>query len=563
MKPIRKEPIDITAAELKAALAGKEPAAIPYLPATEEIAAGLLARAEGRAQEILHMPSIYPTSVHERCYYVSNDGDDENDGRSEESPWRTCRRVHEAQDDGSIAAGDAVFFRRGSHWMAEFPAGYHGDPLGGECALKLKSGVTYSAYDYGPKPLFTNCLDASSPECWAATEYPNVWRYTLDAGDRSNDVGTLVIDEGKFYAIKVVPHDPNHPYLPDVYTQDNGMVTNLRDVFHSGGTLFTSPGCLINNLEFLHDYEARTVYLYWDGGNPGESFGSILLTRRGNILRCDWETKDVVIDNLAIKYGGSHGIFTEKAENVLIQNCIIGWIGGSFQERWDRDQIRYGNAVENWGSCRTFTVRNCIVYQCYDAGLTTQFAGDTKEVMYDVNFLDNMMAWSNSPLELWHPGSPPNKEDGCRIEKCRMTGNFCLYSGYQFGHQRPTKNGSFGCLGGGNSEQYFVDTEMTDNFFLYTSSLAFYARCFRIDGAADGIMADRNVYLMSEDAAYTQATSDPITRRGERRLWPYNRETLSAIAALGIDTHSTFYYFKGSLYPAEDQGVYIYPGIVK
>ena len=308
---------------------------------------------------------------------------------------------------------------------------------------------------------------------------------------------------------------------------------------------------MAHDLEFFHDYAARRLYLRWSAGNPGDSFGTILLARRGNIIRSDWESRDILVDNLAVCFGGSHGINTTNAQNVEIRNCEIKWIGGSFQEKEDRNLTRYGNAVENWGVCDGFSIHDCIVHQCYDAGLTSQFAlpgdGSCREgVMRNISFCNNVMSCSNSPLELWHP------DDGWRIEDCRMHGNICMYSGYHFGQQRPCKNGSFGCLGARSRGQTFVNTTLKGNFFLYVSAFAHYTRSLFMDGMECGIEADENTYLLGSDRFLMKGCSEPVNKRGEPRLYRYDRETLSALAAMGVEPHSTFYYYEGPLYPEDE-----------
>ena len=48
------------------------------------------------------------------AYYVSNQGDDGNDGLSPETAWSTLDRVNQA----SLEYGDAVFLERGGVWRA-------------------------------------------------------------------------------------------------------------------------------------------------------------------------------------------------------------------------------------------------------------------------------------------------------------------------------------------------------------------------------------------------------------------------------------------------------------
>jgi len=458
----------ITKEELNSILGDKERQNVSFIPLTDEIKNKYLDEAKGRAEEILHIPSIYPTTIKGNCWYLSNNGNDELDGKSEETAWKTTERLHKAQEDGTVKRGDGVFFERGSVWDSL----YHTTRVG-DYALKLTSGVTYSSYGYGEKPLFRNCIYASKEEDWLSTVYPNVWKYNGDAGVRSDDIGNIIFDNGRAYGIKVSPRDPNNPYRPDVLTDDSGLVTNKFEYFHSGGTEFTNPGCLAHNLEYVHDYNERTVYLYWDKGNPASEFSEIIFARRGVVIRCEeYKTlEDVVVDNLAVKYGGSHGLQTFDAKNVLVQNCVFGWIGGSFQENDDFDTVRFGNAVENWGECDKFIVRNCIAYECYDTAFTTQsgtFGPEHPIIMKDVDFSNNVIAYSNYPIEIWCPSSMHSNEPPY-IDYClrvRLTNNYCVYSGYHFGHQRGCKNGNFIYVGGKNPHQIFLDSEIRYNKFI-------------------------------------------------------------------------------------------------
>ena len=59
-------------------------------------------------------------------YYVSNDGDDSNDGKTPETAWQTLTKVSETD----FAAGDGVLFRRGDLFRG---------------FVKTRSGVTYAA----------------------------------------------------------------------------------------------------------------------------------------------------------------------------------------------------------------------------------------------------------------------------------------------------------------------------------------------------------------------------------------------------------------------------------
>lgn len=81
------------------------------------------------------------------AYYVSNSGNDSNDGKSPETAWATVTHVNRA----ILNAGDAVFFERGGTWRAT--------------PVYTQEGVTYSAYGEGAKPRII-----SSPENGAGEE---------------------------------------------------------------------------------------------------------------------------------------------------------------------------------------------------------------------------------------------------------------------------------------------------------------------------------------------------------------------------------------------------------
>ena len=66
-------------------------------------------------------------------YYVSADGNDENDGLTPETAWLTPAKV----SNTAFLPGDGVFFRRGDVFRGQIIA----------C-----EGVTYSAYGEGKKP---------------------------------------------------------------------------------------------------------------------------------------------------------------------------------------------------------------------------------------------------------------------------------------------------------------------------------------------------------------------------------------------------------------------------
>lgn len=525
--------------------------AAALLPLCDETRQQYLDAAERRAKEILNTPSLSPTEITGQCWYVANDGDDRAGGTSPETAWQSMERLTQAQTDGTIQPGDGVFFARGSVWNAAFPTRWSGD-----YALRLKSGVTYSAYGCGDRPMFTNCLCGEGGENWLPTAYENVWRFARNVGSGYSDIGNLVFDDGRAYGIKILPSHPPAPFAPGSTALDRGMVTNGLTHFHSGGTPLRHPGDLRHNLEFLHDHADGWLYLYWDGGNPGVSFRKIRIARRGHILRCDNPTEDVHIDSICVKYGGSHGLATDKATRVTVQNSVFGWIGGSLQSGDDDSTTQYGNGIENWGSCDGFSVQNCIVYQCYDAALTTQYHGDDPHEgidMHNVRFCGNVLAYNDYAVEIFN--NPPQSNTppyGNQISDARFCDNHMLYAGYHFGHQRLDKNGNFGRLGG----PVFTDTVMSGNRFLFAAAYAHHTPFIRLGDSPIGVALENNVYMIGADKAMLRSCTDPVHGTGDPCRYPYDADCLGVLQALGMDRNSVFYVYDTPLFPEEEDGVY-------
>ena len=104
--------------------------------------------------EIVHSDTYIPGETYTgTAYYVSNDGDDSNDGLTPETAWRTLTKVMElngyfGERETMVQPGDAVFFRRGDIFRLS--------ELGEFAPLDIRTnGITYSAYGEGEKPIIT------------------------------------------------------------------------------------------------------------------------------------------------------------------------------------------------------------------------------------------------------------------------------------------------------------------------------------------------------------------------------------------------------------------------
>ncbi len=338
-----------------------------------------------------------------RAIYVSNSGSPSNTGLSPDqalaSPANLSRMV--------LRQGDVVYFERGSVWRTPFIAGVE--------------GVTYSVYGEGEKPKFYASPDNfANTDYWESTDKANIYKCSVKL---SEDVGTIVFNDGEAHGIKHI-----------IVTDKNGI-----KVDNASKEPFAGYADLKQNYDFYHDNSSGYVYLYFDKGNPADSFESIELCIKKHIISI--RANNITIDNLCLKYGGAHGISSGSVVGLTVKNCEFGWIGGSIQSGDYSSPTRFGNAVEVWGSANEFTVDNCYFYQIYDAAATFQYKSDDRHtIRYDnIKFNNNVMDYCNYSIEYFL--SAGKTWDDC-IKDIEFSGNMMWYAGEGFCAQRPEKTGA-------------------------------------------------------------------------------------------------------------------------
>ena len=101
---------------------------------------------EKRKAEILNAPDAL--EIVGTKYYVSNAGDDNNDGLTPDTAWKTLSRVSDAE----LLAGDGVLFKRGDLFRG---------------MIMTKPNVSYGAYGEGDKPkLYGGEKDYADADLW-------------------------------------------------------------------------------------------------------------------------------------------------------------------------------------------------------------------------------------------------------------------------------------------------------------------------------------------------------------------------------------------------------------
>lgn len=396
--------------------------------ATNEFLAEIDALAEARRNEILNAPDNI--TVKGTTYYVSADGNDDNDGLTPESAWKTLNKVSSAE----LSEGDGVLFRRGDLFRGIiYP-----------CA-----GVTYAAYGKGEKPRFYGGdKSLADPSLWSLYDAEhNIWKLN----EKILDCGNIVFNGGEFHCYKLIPSYINGQFVcrddeSRVFELENEMKNDLDMTWFYTDRMTNKPSKGQDFPVPLLDYESfGDLYLKCDRGNPGEVFSEVEAVPRRSMFRVEGKP-NVTIDNLCLKYIGIHAISAGGCSKGLhVSNCEIGWIGGTIQNYLGTDPnypqggrgtvTRFGNGVEIYGSCYDYVVSNCYIYQCYDAGITHQVTTrGIKHRMNGVRYLNNLVEYCVYAIEYFLEKTDGDTES--YIDDCEISGNILRFSGYGWGQQR-------------------------------------------------------------------------------------------------------------------------------
>ncbi len=489
---------------------------INFSPASDKYLASLDKEFDRKRNEILNSRSEYTTSG--SIYYVSNKGDDSFDGKSPETAWTSLDIVNSSK----FTAGDTVLFERGGLWR-----GY----------LNVKSGVTYSAYGKGNKPEFYGSLDAADASCWLETEKAGLYVYKEPISVPDSDVGQIIFNEGKAWGIKMMKYNRKDMSV------DIGTVSNGISVFERPSVYFANQNDLVNELEFYHNCEDSKLYLYSPRGNPGVIFDSVEIGTRGNIIRSSKSTGSV-IDNLCVKYTGSHGVGLTGVMNFTCRNCEIGYVGGSIQKNDVETAAfatRYGNGFENWAQCDGLYLYDTYIYNTYDCGPTFQSNGNpgSDTVMQNVEFSGNLLY--NAPLEAWM--SAPKRELGelYLIKNVDIHDNISKFDDKGWNSQRPfTKKNYCMFYGGGITTATYEDCKIRDNIFYGERN--YVIRAYNTHTRKSGFNWSGNTIIKELGSNFAQMPADLWGMAGAQTEYTYTEITVRTMFVTGALGKNTFMY---------------------
>lgn len=351
---------------------------------------------------------LYGDRMTGTIYYISEkNGNDANDGLSPETAWKTMAPI-----------SATPFLKKGSSFLFE-----RGGTYRGSIAL-TNSKITIGAYGDTslPKPLLMQSKkNYADPALWVETQWENVWKCT----DKLNNVGVIGYD-----------HDL-YDYSENIYNEKFGDIMTRRiDGFMGPADMTKDLSFYSVNEKDLGDVEYMDFYVYSTEGNPGQRFKSIEIGE--NIAIIGGTANDIIVDNLAFKFSGAYGVGKcGTCKNRTVTNCVFSWIGGSLLStdfRGTGNPCLYGNAIEIYGGCDGFYVKDNWMYQIYDTAVTHQFAETGSCVHKNIEYTGNLIEYCFWGIEYYNSigdGKPNPKAQ--YTENVYIAYNVLNMNGYGWG----------------------------------------------------------------------------------------------------------------------------------
>lgn len=259
-------------------------------------------------------------------YYIDNvDGDDDNDGLSPATAWKSLDKVNNT----TFVPGDYILFKRGGSWT-------------GQLSLNNVTGtetdrITFSAYGSGEQPK----LVGNTAQTVLLQNPKNVTFENFDISNRSTTMPPKDTKRGIYITIKSAGIYPNvvikNNYIHDIEGQP---ITNR----HMQAGLFVRP-------EHTQGYFKN--FVVEDNKFERCSSRGILFGDNGQARTYDYYNDNIIIRNNDISYTALEGILLSKnSKTVLVEYNKIFHAGAYALDKLD------GVLAGLWGNAKDVIIQH-------------------------------------------------------------------------------------------------------------------------------------------------------------------------------------------------------------
>lgn len=384
-------------------------------------------------------------------YYLSNNGNDNNNGLSPESPFKTIGKLNEI-----ICGGDTARFKCGDT--------FYGRILPPDSNTSA-TPTTYESYGDGAKPIVSQYKKANKG-AWDSVAN-NVWR--LDLKDVTKFTGNVL-----------------------------NLDTNVGFI-KASGVIHAVNAFSLDGLQKDWDFYSDDQYLYVKLSIcPDEASDEILIAC--NIHHVCFQD-NIKVDSITFCGGGAHGI-AGVVHGAHILNCEFHEIGGSILPGYPTKNTRYGNGVECWTDSSDVLVENCKFSNIYDVAMTMQ-GRPAEKGWINITFRNNVVWNCQQAFEIWSGGNEPDTG----FKNCVFENNICLHSGYSWSYDvRPNTEVSSHLLIYG-LECPVCDVKVRNNTFYNARTFQIYKSGGMTKLPYDYVM-ENNTFITTPEKQFANAGMD-------------------------------------------------------
>ena len=359
--------------------------------------AAFLESADQRIAEIINNPeNIIPEDAR-TIYYVSNSGNDANDGRAPERAWATLDKINQSY----LQPGDVVCFERGGLWRGK---------------LTPPPSITFTTYGEGPKPIITcSPANGSGAENWVlygqSSDGGQIWKYAHEISDTGGivlgDTGTIAKRVFAWYDGKSFYNtwDKQVPFV-----LENELLWDLSFYCDIAYPEHELP------FQVMPYADKATIYLRCDAGNPGEIYDSIefMSTQVNELPYANIHLSEgSALYNLSIQNFAGRAVMLRRG--CTVKYCDIGF-GSSALDVFYQPDVQCGiwtDASAIFFQASDVTVSDNYIHDVDCHAVTMELGGEIEtmraEAPYqNIEIKDNVIArcdygiyWANNQVETW------------------------------------------------------------------------------------------------------------------------------------------------------------------